>query len=153
MVRKYVVLVGVMLLVALSVPAGEKAGDLFAGFPPIHKTQPGKKSTAVIASDPVEGLLRPKWTRAMADLGSGVGMYRYRDDIYCSHGVGDGHHGVAKGVKPRTVRYVSKDEGKSWKAAPVPEAVMLGRYMVVAGDRLFNYDFADGSSWVRTSTD
>ena len=55
----------------------------------------GERSTKVIASDPVQGLLRPKWTRAMSERGSAVNMFRFKGDIYFVHGDEDGQRGVA----------------------------------------------------------
>ena len=91
-------LLTVALLTSLSVAgvvAGEKkeAGDVkpFAGFPEIRKYRPGRRSREVITSDGVQGLLRPKWTRPMTDLGGWPCMFRFKRHIYFVFYHGDGH--------------------------------------------------------------
>ncbi|MFN0195831.1 MAG: hypothetical protein ACKVT0_03755 [Planctomycetaceae bacterium] len=143
---------GAIFLTAVAA-ADDASTDRFAGFPVIGKYSKGERSTSVIASDPVEGLLRPKWTRAMADLGSSVGLYRYKDAIYFVHGPVDGHRGIGHPDARKRIRYVSRDEGKTWQPAPLPEGVSIGKYVLVVGDKLWDYWFEDGSTCVQTSDD
>src|SRR5262245_42362345 len=130
---------GLLLLAVEGVGAEEKPSSAFAGFPPIGKVSKGQRSTKVIASDPIKGLVRPKWCRAMADLGSSVNLFRYRGDIYFVHGAGDGHRGAAPDLKDKRYLYVSKDEGKSWKLLPQPKGAMFGKYLRPAGDKLYDF--------------
>jgi hypothetical protein len=142
-------MIAILVVVA---PAAADEGR-FAGFPTIGKTAKGEKSTKVIASDPAEGLLRPKWTRAMADLGSSVNLFRYRGDIYFVHGAGDGHRGAAAELKNKRFIYVSQDEGKTWKLLPQPPGAMFGKYVMPVGERLYDFGFEDGCTCVQTSDD
>ena len=117
----------------LSNDVSVRADDKFAGYPPIGKTAKREKSTKVIASDPVQGLQRPKWTRAMNDGGSGVNMFRFKGDIYFVHSAVDGHRGAAPELKDKRFIHVSKDEGKTWTPMPQPKGANFGKYVTPAG--------------------
>ncbi|MBM4072595.1 MAG: hypothetical protein FJ271_27245 [Planctomycetes bacterium] len=146
----YGLLSALTLLALAPAVAAQENGDRFAGFPPINKTRPGNKSFAVLTSDVLPGLIRPKWTRAMTDLGAWPAMTRFKSDIVLVYIHWDGHRykkleatGEGRGLR-------SSDEGKSWKAFKVPPCRITPE-LVAVGDTLFLFDpHADGPT-VRTT--
>lgn len=150
------VIIACLLLVGFGARA-EKAqskADQFAGFPEIGKYRPGKRSSEIITSDRVEGLIRPKWTRAMGDLGGWPSMVRFKTDILLCFPHVDGHRGKRFEATGQMLCYVSRDEGKSWVALP-PENYG-GRHFefVVVEDRIYRYGYnPDSGTTVETSMD
>lgn len=141
-----------LLSLAASAPvtAGEKS---FAGFPPIHQHRPGERSLKVLPSDGVENVVRPKWTRAMTDLGGWPVMYRFRGTIYLVFPHVDGHRGKKLEGTGKFLCYASKDEGSTWEPQPDRECQYTPEY-VVARDRLFQFDYTeDRQPFVRVSED
>ena len=127
--------------------------DRFAGFPPIGVHRPGERTLKTITSDGVTGLVRPKWTRAMGDLGAWPTMFRFKDGIYLEFQHTDGHRYKQFEATGKVLYYVSKDEGRSWTLVPNDFGETTGEF-VVAGEKLFRYDFEPLThSRVRTSTD
>src|SRR5262245_52635361 len=55
--------------------------DRFAGFPPINQFRQAERTQPAIVSDGVADVLRPKWTRAMTDLGGWPSFFRFRGDL------------------------------------------------------------------------
>ena len=152
---------GASLMTAITFLAGlatngeeaKSASDRFAGFPEIGKYRPGKRSREVITSDGVEGLLRPKWTRAMGDLGGWPAMFRFKRATFLHFPHVDGHRYKRLEATGKILRYVSKDEGKSWTALPPLAGRNAGEF-VVAGDRAYRYGFDRKiCTTVETSTD
>lgn len=139
-----------ILLTALLTGGAFAAEISFAGFP---KVEPGKRTFAKITSDGVDGLLRPKWTRAMGDVGAWPAMFRFKDALFLSFPRVNGHAGRAKTPEVPIARFVSCDEGRTWRELPPMTGVQAGEH-VVAGDTIFRYDFdTRRHTRVRTSTD
>lgn len=117
--------------------------DRFAGFPPINKFRKGDRSAKVITSDAITGVVRPKWTRAMTDLGGWPAMYRFKGTIYLHFPHVDGHRGKKFESTGKLLTYASTDEGKTWVAQPAwPQSPQEGTpEYVVAGDKLYSYEF------------
>ena len=131
-------------------PPGEQQ---FAGFPAIGIHRPGERSAKVLTSDSVSGVVRPKWTRAMTDLGGWPAMYRFKGTIYLVFGHVDAHRGKQFEATGRLLCYASSDEGRTWGEQPSPPVDELPEY-VVAGDTLYSYYFSkDKQTHVRTSSD
>jgi len=133
--------------------------DRFAGFPPLGKYRQTERTLPVITSDGVANVLRPKWTRAMADLGGWPTMFRFHGDIYFVFYHGDGHRYKQHEATNRLITLRSRDEGKTWtettSCPPNDPAKFQGTpEFVAAGDTLFCYDFNSArQTQVRTSTD
>ena len=126
-------------------------GSRWAGFPEIGTYRPGKRSREVITSDAVEGVLRPKWTRAMGDLGSWPSMFRFKQSIFLSFPHVDGHRGNRFEASGRNLSYVSRDEGRTWEPLP---SVPGHCECVVVGDTIYDYTGQDDApTLVRTSKD
>lgn len=146
-----------VLAVAAAMPLGHaderKDGKDYSGFPPIGKHRPGAKSFKTITSDAVTGLLRPKWTRAMTDLGGWPVMYRFKKNIYIAYPHVDGHQEKRLEATGKQILLVSKDDGRSWKEIPSPD--MHGPpEVVVANDKVYWFDFDDKKfTRVRVSED
>ncbi len=76
----------------------QAADKSFAGFPEIGKHRPGERTLKVITSDAIIGLRRPKWTRAMSDLGGWTAMVATAKPPYSEWEMSDlpviaeGHH-------------------------------------------------------------
>lgn len=140
------------LAFAIAAPAFAEGKRDFAGFPPINKERPGDKSFPRLTSDVVSGLLRPKWTRAIADLGAWPAMIRFKSDIVLVYMHWDGHRykkleatGEVRGLR-------SSDEGKTWKEFKIPQCRITPELLTV-GDTLYLFDpHADGPT-VRTTRD
>jgi len=134
--------------------ADEKPADQFAGFPEINKFRRGERSVKVITSDGVTGLVRPKWTRAMSDLGGWPAMHRFKGTIYFVFPHVDGHRYNRFEATGKHFVYASKDEGKTWTLQPHPTFTFTPEY-VVAGDTLYAFDARKDipQPQVRTSTD
>ena len=152
--------IGAVLLLLVSpalLKAEETNMNMFDGFPPIGIESKRQRSTSVIASDPVKGLLRPKWCRPMADFGSSVTMFRFKGAIYFAHGAGDGHRGTKPGEEDKRFIYVSKDEGKTWTSTPQPRGARFGKYLRCLNGKLYDFWFEGenekGFTWVQTSGD
>src|SRR5690349_1513411 len=134
------------------------ADDRFAGFPEINKFRTGERTQAVIVSDGVSGVLRPKWTRAMTDLGGWPSLFRFKQDIYFAFYHGDGHRYQKFESTDKLKTYRSSDEGRTWKEIPSCPPNDPGKFQgnpefVPAGDTLYCYDFdARRQTQVRTST-
>src|SRR5262245_37333761 len=94
--------------------------DRLAGFPPIGKHRPGQRTQKVITSDGVPDLVRPKWTRAMGDLGGWPAMYSFQKTIWLVFPHVDGHRGKRHEGTGELLCYASKDEGKTWVKQPTP---------------------------------
>ncbi|MBN2295404.1 MAG: hypothetical protein JXM70_23435 [Pirellulales bacterium] len=126
--------------------------DQFSGFPEIGKHRPGIRSQEVINSDVVKGVIRPKWTRAMGDLGGWTRMFRMKKNIILFYPHCDGHRGKKYEATGKVIRLLSKDEGKTWQRLPasdnVPEEV------IVVGDTAYGYSFPGHiQTTVQTSQD
>lgn len=130
----------------------------FAGFPAINVLQPGDPTfDTPLTSDFVDAPLRPKWTRAMADVGGWPTMFEFKNDIYLEFNLVDGHRGAggAPGATGQLVRYRSSDDGNTWQMlGGSVGAGSIGEY-VVKGDTLYRYDWdpVGAYSAVSTSTD
>jgi hypothetical protein len=136
--------------------AAPPSGDRFAGFPPVGKHRPGERSVKVITSDAVTGAVRPRWTRAMGDLGGWPAMYRFKGTIYLVFPHVDGHRGKRFEGAGKLLCYASADEGKTWAEQPTPpQAPEQGTpEYVVADDKLYSYEYdAKRQTHVRVSQD
>ncbi len=137
----------------------EDAADRFAGFPAIGEHRKPERTQAVITSDGVAGVRRPKWTRAMTDLGGWPTMFRFRGDIYFAFYHGDGHRYKQHEATDRLKTYRSRDEGRTWTEVAScppndPDKFQGTPEFVAADDKLFCYDFnAQRQTQVRTSSD
>lgn len=131
----------------------------FEGFPPLGKFRQPERTLPILTSDGVRNVLRPKWTRAMTDLGGWPSMFRFRKDIYFIFYHGDGHRYQQHESTDRLKTYRSRDDGKTWTEIPScppndPAKFQGTPEFVPAGDTLFCYDFnAHRQTQVRTSTD
>lgn len=132
----------VLILGSLTASA-VKSEDRFSGFPVIGKARPGDRTQKVITSDGVAGLRRPKWTRAMGDLGGWPAMFRFKDAIHLVFPHVDGHRGKVLEGTGKLLHYASTDHGQTWVAQPTPpQAPEQGTpEYVVSGDKLFSYEF------------
>ncbi len=148
----------------LGVPAALRAvaqdpADRFSGFPPIGVHRKGERTQPVIVSDGVTEVLRPKWTRAMTDLGGWPTMFRFRKEIYLAFYHGDGHRYKQHEATDRIKTYRSRDEGRTWTeiaSCPPndPKKFQGTPEFVATDDTLFCYDFdANRQTQVRTSAD
>jgi hypothetical protein len=148
-------LVGMSAAAAASL-TGVARGDAksFAGFPEIGKHRPGARTLKVITSDAITGLRRPKWTRAMNDLGGWTAMLRFREMILLIYPHVDGHRGKRLEGTGEMHALASRDHGKSWERLPNPPFEVAPE-LVVARDQLFAYDWNETEKQprVRTSTD
>lgn len=70
--------------------AAPNTADRFAGFPPVGQFRKPKRTLPVITSDGVKGVLWPKWTRAMTDIGGWPSLFRFNKAIYFVFYHGDG---------------------------------------------------------------
>lgn len=95
-------------------PADKQPPRSFDGYPEINVHRPGERSFPTITSDGVKGLVRPKWTRAMADLGGWPAMHRFKDEIFLVYPNVDGHRGKKYEGAGAFHRLTSRDEGKTW---------------------------------------
>ena len=128
--------------------------ERFAGFPEINKYRPGKRSMKVITSDGVKGLRRPKWIRAISELGRNPKIFRFKDRIFIVFSHLDGHRNKRFEATGECRVLVSADRGKSWKFLPPQPANQQDFEFVVGGDRIYRYEFAGRKqTQVRTSTD
>lgn len=128
------------------------AKDQFSGFPEIGKHRPGNRSREVINSDAVKNVVRPKWTRAMDDLGGWVGMFRMKKNIIFFYPHCDGHRGKKYEATGKVIRYLSKDEGKTWQRLPASDNVP--DEVIVVGDTAYGYNFPGHiQTLVQTSPD
>ena len=89
--------------------------DRFAGNPAIGQHRPGERTLKTITSDAVTGLVRPKWTRAMTDLGAWPVMVRFKQDILLTFYHGDGHRGKQHEATGELWTYRSGDDGRTWQ--------------------------------------
>jgi hypothetical protein len=115
----------------------------FDGFPEINVLQPGNPTFSTPrTSDYVEGALRPKWTRAMTDIGGWPAMYKFQDDIYLEFQRVDGHRGKgnAPGANGDLVRYRSSDDGSTWDLLQTIPNQPVSDY-VATGDALYRFNF------------
>jgi len=127
------------------------AEDGFAGFPVL--SLPGRRSAEVLTSDGVEGLVRPKWTRAMGDVGAWPAMFRFGKRIFLYFPKVKGHRGPYRNNDLPMVRLVSDDEGKSWQELPSETGRQAGEFVVV-DNTIYRYDFDDlTQTRLRTSKD
>lgn len=135
------------------------ADDRFAGFPEINKFRKAERTQPVIVSDGVTGVLRPKWTRAMTDLGGWSSFFRFRKDLYFVFYHGDGHRYQKFEATDKLKTYRSSDEGRTWSVIPScppndPDKFQGTPEFVTVGDTLYCYDFNAGrQTQVRTSSD
>lgn len=149
----------VLAAMLLAIPTAH-AEDAFAGFPPINKVRPGERTAKILTSDAVMGLLRPKWTRAMGDLGGWPAMFRFKDAIHLVFPHVDGHRGKKLEGTGEILHFMSADQGKTWvKQSTPPQSVSQGvPEYVVANDKLYSYEYdakrqtrvrvsADGKTW------
>ena len=128
----------------------------FEGFPKIGVHRKAQRSLPVITSDGVEGVLRPKWTRAMTDLGGWPCLFRFQGDIYFVFYHGDGHRYKKLEATNKLKTYRSKDEGKTWTEIPSappndPKQFQGTPEFLPVGDTLYCYDF-DGKKQVQVRT-
>lgn len=134
---------GLALLACSTVVAEDGAAEeQFEGFPPIGKYRPGERSFTVITSDAITGVLRPKWTRAMGDLGGWPAMVRFKESIYFVFPHLDGHRYKQFEATGDVLCYASPDEGRTWVARPNLPFKATPEF-VVAGDALYGYDWDD----------
>jgi hypothetical protein len=149
------VLACLAVVFAFNLEAG-LADDRFTDFPEIGKFRPGKRSVEVITSDVVTGLVRPKWTRAMGDLGGWPAMFRFRGTIYLVFPHVDGHRGKRFEATGKLLCYTSGDDGRTWTERPTPPqdpAPGTPEY-VVAGDKLYSYEYSpERQTFVRVTSD
>ncbi|MBI4026930.1 MAG: hypothetical protein HY360_18235 [Verrucomicrobia bacterium] len=143
-----------IVFAGLSVRGEEKetAADRFAKFPVIGKFRPGERSAKLITSDGIQNVVRPRWTRAMGDLGGWPVLYRFKEKIFLQYPHVDAHRGARFEGTGKPVEYVSLDEGKSWvePEQPLPEA----QEVLVAENTVFYYRHMKGKgTQVCTSTD
>src|SRR5262245_20757600 len=105
-----------LILVASAGLVRAEIDTSFSGFPEINVYHPGDPTyNGSITSDYITGLLRPKWTRAMTDVGGWPSMYTFKNDIYLEWTLVDGHRGaVGPGATGQLVRWRSQDQGNSW---------------------------------------
>lgn len=145
----------VATLLAGSVAAADD--QRFAGFPPVGKYRPGERSFKVITSDGVTGLVRPRWTRAMTDLGGWPAMFRFKGTIILTFPHLDGHRGRKYEATGKTLCYTSKDDGKTWveQHPGAQQSVGGAPEYVVAGDKVYSYEWVDKDrqTLVRVSDD
>jgi hypothetical protein len=145
------------LLVALHAPFAAAEITSFDGFPVVHQLYPGERFFATITSDAVQGLLRPKWTRAMCEIGGWPTMYEFQNDIYLEFNAVNGHGGTGReGATGELVRLRSPDQGSTWERLDTSAlgTRLYGEY-VTRGDTLYRYEWitADWRAAVSTSTD
>ncbi len=147
------ILAASLILLAFTVSAsGEEKGEKsFTGFPPIGKHRAGQRSVKVITSDAVTGLIRPKWTRAMADLGGWPVLYRFKDTIFLAFPHVDGHRGKKYEATGKLLCYASKDEGATWKEHVAPPGDSSPE-VVIANDKIYAYECPKGTK-VSVSSD
>lgn len=135
------------------------ADEQFAGFPKIGVQRQADRTQEVITSDGVKNVLRPKWTRAMTDLGGWPSMFRFKGDIYFVFYHGDGHRYKKFEATDKLKTYRSRDDGRTWTEVPScppndPNKFQGTPEFVAAPDKICCYDFnAQKQPQVRTSTD
>lgn len=139
------------LMANLGQAAEKPAAKSFAGFPAIGKHRPGQRSVKVITSDAVTGLVRPRWTRAMTDLGGWPILYRFQGTIYLLFPHVDGHRGKKLEATGKLVCLASKDEGNTWAEDTAPPGDTPPE-IVVVGDQIYAYECPKGTR-VSVSTD
>ena len=130
----------------------DASADRYAKFPPINQYRPGQRSLTVIASDGVTNVVRPKWTRAMGDMGGWPIMYRFKNKIFLQYPHLDAHRGAKLEGTGGVISYVSADDGRSWAKTeqPLPKADDV----LVAKNTLFYYRHQPGgATQVSISTD
>jgi hypothetical protein len=146
------------VLTCACLPSASAAITSFDGFPQINVVQPGNRTFSTpLTSDYVQGPLRPKWTRAMTDVGGWPAMYEFKNDIYLEFDLVDGHRGAnAPGATGQLVRLRSSDQGQTWERLDSSAfgTRLYGEY-VVKGDTLYRYEWvtAEWRNWISTSTD
>lgn len=149
------------VLLAALVAGNSAVGDepSFEGFPEIGKYRQPERSLEVITSDGVADVLRPKWTRAMTDLGGWPAMFRFQGDIYFVFYHGDAHRYKRFEASGKLKTYRSKDEGKTWTEIPSvppndPDKFQGTPEFLPVGETLYCYDWnSERQTQVRTSTD
>lgn len=128
-----------LLAAGVSALADTPPGKSFTGFPPIGKHRKGERSVKVITSDAVTGLIRPKWTRSMTDLGGWPVMYRFQGTIFLTFPHVDGHQGKKLEATGKLVCYASKDDGATWNEHTPPPGDSTPE-IVVAGDKIYAFE-------------
>ncbi len=148
--------VGLIVILSMTLRADDeakRADDQFAGFPEIGKYRPGRRTSKIIPTDRIKGVVRPKWTRAMGDLGGWPSMFRFKKSILLSFPDVDGHRGKVLEGTGLIINYRSTDEGKTWEKLPTRPNTRHGECVVV-GDTMYSYGFQDlTQTVVTTSTD
>ena len=135
-----------LLLSAVLVSVGQaSAEDRFAGFPEVNRFRPGKRSLEVITSDGVPGLVRPRWTRCISELGRNPKLFRFQDKIFVVFSHLDGHRNMRFEATGECRVLRSKDDGKTWESLPPQPADQQDFEFVVKGDRIYRYEFVGGS--------
>ncbi|MFN0198194.1 MAG: sialidase family protein [Planctomycetaceae bacterium] len=149
------------LITSVSIPLIAFADDepTFEGFPKIGEYRQAERSLEVITSDGVKGVLRPKWTRAMTDLGGWPSMFRFKGDIYFVFYHGDAHRYKRFEATDKLKTYRSSDEGITWtevaSCPPNDPAKFQGTpEFLPVGETLYCYDFnGERQIQVRTTDD
>lgn len=149
--KKALLLTLAALHFAQPAPASELASNQFKGFPPIGKFRPGERSAKMITSDAMTGVARPKWTRAMGELGGWPVLYRFKRQIFLHYPHVDAHRGKRFEGTGGQIDLVSNDEGKTWKTPEKPFPVV--EEAIVARDTLYLYRDERSQMQVCTSTD
>ncbi len=144
-------LLAILGLATLSPVCWTAEPDRFAGFPRINQHRPGERTLKVITSDAVTGLVRPRWTRAMTDLGAWPVMVRFKTDILLTYYHGDGHRGKQHEGSGELTTYRSSDDGQTWQRVAALAGESVPEYVVV-GDTLFAYQFSEQDRQTRVFT-
>ena len=128
--------------------------DRFAGFPKTNQYRPGRRSMKVITSDGLTGLIRPKWTRSISELGRNPKIFRRNGKIFIVFSHLDGHRNRRFEATGECRVLCSDDEGKSWSTLPSQPGDQQDYEFVVANDTIYRYEFAGRKQTrVRTSSD
>lgn len=136
-------------------PAKTKRPEgVFAGFPEINRYRPGERTLPVITSDGVTGLVRPKWTRCISELGRNPKLFRFQDNIYITYSHLEGHRNLRLEATGEIRVLRSPDEGKTWESLPPQPADDQEIEFAIKDESLFRYEFvARKQTHVRISTD
>ena len=147
-------LCAVLTFTQLTISPQSTAEDRFAGFPKINQFRPGQRSLEVITSDGVPGLVRPKWTRCVSELGRNPRLFRFNDLIFVAYSHLDGHRNKRFEATGECRALVSRDDGKTWEMLPALPRVDVEFEFAVKDNTIYRYTFLDRKqTHVRTSKD
>ena len=147
-------LCAVLTFTQLTISPQSTAEDRFAGFPKINQFRPGQRSLEVITSDGVPGLVRPKWTRCVSELGRNPRLFRFNDLIFVAYSHLDGHRNKRFEATGECRAPVSRDDGKTWEMLPALPRVDVEFEFAVKDNTIYRYTFLDRKqTHVRTSKD